>query len=1742
MIPSEIESETDVHDSNMSETLSVTSESDSSFNNGAAEITRKLNKFRSIKLVKLPSIRFKSPNYMKTTTSSTAKKDTFQKLARSLSRRSSFKPPRSLTRLPSTKLRRPFVRKSSGGSDPRKKMNKSRSIKLRNRSSVVLSHDPENDQFQARTSSVRPLRVLKKMSSLRINSSSMKKTDRNIERATCSSTLKGSKFPNRLELQSGGNESHGISTIKVCPYTYCSLHGHSHSTLPPLKRFVSMRRRVLRTQTSGKLERQSSLKAKRSSNVKKGIRGRKMSGYGDAAVPETSNASKVRSPTRKMAGPRIREEIFARDGKGTSCSDSDIEDVLGELSDNLRYTQEYPQQSEIPEAETDSMTSSYEEISVNGEVHHEVNEETSCTLNLADGRGDLESITLEENTSAGEASRSIDSTVSSVPICEQLEESAACEEKNGDYFPKTDSESDCNTRADYKRKMEEQKHMGLWHLIYKHMASGNAVEDKEEVEDADTSPGTQKSGSSDFSGSSRGLDVDNNHEQGSHIQLYQQNAIKLVKEAFDTILSEIPDQSPDDQSSDSGSSQNKEFSEKNHDGEETSMPNSFHSRKEGMTPEPEKTMLVTDTTNGVEVDKTQSEIGSKSKQETPRKWSYLKKMIVLNRFVKALDKAKKFNPRKPQFLPIPSDPEAEKVHLRHQSLEEKKKSEEWMLDYALQQVISTLAPSQKRKVALLVQAFESVSPGPSSNLDDSSQATQDESCIGLSNQKSFGKGEETYFGITLHKTSLPNKRSDENLHHTNGSCTEEQAPDCFSKLKELNSESSFSSEALSLQVTDADSKKAFGVIDLDENNHNSIVKDHQSDPINCCLVQDVPKLADGENTSNGVFENGEVSESVRDLHLEFNDQKDVADTSNDVFSDRQFSVWEVRNLGLGFSDQHDIANTPNVVLANREVSASGAGDLQFSEIPTAETDNSTSSHDEISLSGEVNHEVDEEKSSTLNLADGGGDLESITCEVSRSIDNTISSISICEQLEAESAACEENIGDYSPETDFESDHSTHLDKKQEVEEQKHMGLWRLIYKHMESGITAVVDVQTSATETDKEEVEDADTCTRTRELGSSDFSGIDHGLDIDNNHEQGSHIQLYQRNAIKLVKEAFDKILSEIPDQPPDDQSSDTGSRWSKEFAEKNHDMEGSSNLTSFNSRKEGMAQEPEKNMLNTAVADGPEEEKTHSEKGSKSKQETPRNWSYLKKMIVLNRFVKALDKAKKFNPRKPRFLPIPSDPEAEKVHLRHQSLEEKKKSEEWMLDYALQQVISTLAPSQKRKVALLVQAFESVGPSPTSNLDAPSQDVADTSNDVFADREVSASKVHDLDLGFDDQHDIANREVSASEVHDLDLGLNDQYDVLASGQISESEVQDQHEVANTTNDVLANGVHDSKIRGLGLGFNDQHDVTNTLNDVGVNGEISTSEVLDLDLGFNKQELPSNYQNNRKGEQSGDAQDSSANGDVNSLVSVTELVEKSSKVTNGETVLRNKFLQLVTPESPHEESKASSTELTHEKQGNMGLWHLIYKHMVSGTTTLLDEAERMNNTDDHQVAGSQKVNFQQIEAIRMVEQAIDEIPLPDFQDDSPDDHSIRSPEQEQIKKSPFRVSVSTEADPKERSLNSGGTATEDGDNNAFRVENNTQQKTRKSWSNLKKMILLRRFVTALEKVKTFNPREPRLLPLDSEKESEKVLLKHQDMEDRKNGDEWMLDYALQQVVTKLTPARKRKVQLLVEAFETVIPT
>jgi hypothetical protein len=87
-----------------------------------------------------------------------------------------------------------------------------------------------------------------------------------------------------------------------------------------------------------------------------------------------------------------------------------------------------------------------------------------------------------------------------------------------------------------------------------------------------------------------------------------------------------------------------------------------------------------------------------------------------------------------------------------------------------------------------------------------------------------------------------------------------------------------------------------------------------------------------------------------------------------------------------------------------------------------------------------------------------------------------------------------------------------------------------------------------------------------------------------------------------------------------------------------------------------------------------------------------------------------------------------------------------------------------------------------------------------------------------------------------------------------------------------------------------------------------------------------------------------------------------------------------------------------------------------------------------------------------------------------------------------------------------------------------------------------KLIISRRRRTPEEEyMRGFNPRAPNFLPLELDPDAEKVDLRHQMVDNRKNAEEWMIDYALRRAVTNLAPARKKKVELLVQAFETVLP-
>nr|XP_034921655.1 uncharacterized protein LOC118054260 isoform X2 [Populus alba] len=152
-------------------------------------------------------------------------------------------------------------------------------------------------------------------------------------------------------------------------------------------------------------------------------------------------------------------------------------------------------------------------------------------------------------------------------------------------------------------------------------------------------------------------------------------------------------------------------------------------------------------------------------------------------------------------------------------------------------------------------------------------------------------------------------------------------------------------------------------------------------------------------------------------------------------------------------------------------------------------------------------------------------------------------------------------------------------------------------------------------------------------------------------------------------------------------------------------------------------------------------------------------------------------------------------------------------------------------------------------------------------------------------------------------------------------------------------------------------------------------------------------------------------------------------------------------------------------------------------------------------------------------------------------------HEINSTGDDTGEAEKMEVEVCNESDTAETFLSANNGATSTGSKRPFvYTRGNPNQELQYTCNNRKWTIGEKKPIKDLEEEREFNPREPNFLPVVSDPEAEKVDLKHQMMDDRKNSEEWMLDYALRQAVTKLAPARKRKVALLVEAFEKVLPT
>ncbi|CAF2094775.1 unnamed protein product [Brassica rapa] len=342
------------------------------------------------------------------------------------------------------------------------------------------------------------------------------------QRATCSSTLKDSKFPDYLMLHDDDEAVSGTSVLKVCPYTYCSLNGHLHKQYPPLKSFISSRRRSLKSQ--------------------------------------------------KKASKEEVVEMYVEEKK-----ESIEADVVTQISEALSEG--------APRSETDS-----------------------------DGYTDMEETFVADSVKEMQETHEAD-----------------------DYY----SEGEHGTES--------------------------IQSDSEEslVDDSVKETSCQVNDDSDSEEMVRVL-------EGYH---------DLEETLLDDSMKEIQENSEADES-----------------GEETLNDNKAEDQKEELQDQTEETTKVP-------YNRTPKPCNQEESDAT-MSWTITKG----NKPVEETEDLKEFNPREPNYLPLVPDADAEKVDLKHQDIDERRNSEDWMFDYALQRAVTKLSSARKKKVALLVEAFETVKP------------------------------------------------------------------------------------------------------------------------------------------------------------------------------------------------------------------------------------------------------------------------------------------------------------------------------------------------------------------------------------------------------------------------------------------------------------------------------------------------------------------------------------------------------------------------------------------------------------------------------------------------------------------------------------------------------------------------------------------------------------------------------------------------------------------------------------------------------------------------------------------------------------------------------------------------------------------------------------------------------------------------------------------------------------------------
>ncbi|GAB2249471.1 hypothetical protein Droror1_Dr00012830 [Drosera rotundifolia] len=1717
----------------------------------------------------------------------------------------------------------------------------------RGQASVSKSEDTQpngNAEESARYSSekwsMKPPKFLAKLPSLSSKRSTIKKRidTKNVDRATCSSTLKSSKMSEHLELKSGGCESDGISAIHVCPYSYCSLNGHYHAPLPPLSAFILAKRHSMRTKKNIDVKNEEEFSV------------------------ESGPSSKT---TSTGSSEEWLEEFNAASSKGYTVREPGFDE--GMVAD-----------SEIELNETDHRG------------------------------GDLGFSSLTYS----EATMEKDETTSSQILLETPTEN-------------------CNLRdsacAETNILFDDRKYTKMWHLIYHHVVLkrglteteqdngeiGEEIKSKANIVIAGNDIGTSNSSTEiDDEAGKKNPDIEFERLELDRLKAF---TIKLVQDAVDDILS--IQESPSPQQS---------FTTLDHDTVKGNV-------KERDPTAQDLTKQVDNmcTVNKVEVESREKKLPKETAENSYRK---MKELIASMRFITGMEKPRKIGTHRRGYLFGETNTEAEAVHLKRTDTDERKNLEEWMLTYALRKVIAKLGPAEQRRVALLVEPFETVAPEPKGinacrpmrtkstdkaptaiieheegrnflgydSAKDDVATRPDSNDIAFDGNSPKENGVQVdyeamisssgkhlsdnrlklniSFNLHTHKQGSPtgcivrgpsgmmkdkdkmesepkfevlqqdnqtkHPEQDEANINTKGTILSKQNYTSLWHLIYLHALSGTSTEARSkLQevktVGDQDSDgsifsegdtEAHGEffdseverrIELTQSNTIQLVKDalegilqsesslskNQSQLAPTRLYQKSPDEKQGtDDTSNASIATASANDSHQEeqervgLPLEVDNESFLANITTPIEENKNASPaaakpqskalqgfskirkailcnkfiramektqkfhWEKRRVlptEPGFeaesvSLRHCLINQRKnseewmLDYALQQAIAKLDPDKQrrvaliaraFEAVNPDVGETSKGVHatgatvaDSDSSDGKVNGKQEQK--------DGIHDLDLMH---EGNLKNPESMIQydparvMKGKDETESEPMSEALQQKSQTNHLQQNLTNINTKGTRLSKQNHTSLWHLIYLHAQSGTSTEAGSPSQEVKTVGEGENDGIT-----------FSKGDTNANEEAFNSEVESIELTQSDTIQLVKEALEGILLG-QSSSAEKQSCIAATSVHLKFPDENKGTDETSDVpivtTLANVSHQEEKDRVDKESLSRDITTPSEENKNASQETARPETKAQQGFTKMRKAILCNKFIRAMEKTQ-VSWQKQRVLPIEPGFEAENVSLRRCLVSQRMNSEEWMLDCALQQAIAKLDPDKQRRVALIARTFEKVNPDLAGTRTGVRATKATAADSDSSENNVNGKKkqmhgIRYLDLKQDGnpvpcimKNPVTRDQVEACVVREPYLHVND------SEKVDKRPGNDVSENTATLRPNDGEEPTSTKVKIL------QADQLQYLQ----RGRVDKVQVGIVAKGYARQL--------NQPEDCSEASDVSAQPENIICDDVSSKSDEINCCVSAKTEDKEDAHNASAVEKDCQDQNADiRSDIITETGKYSRMWRLIYQHarsiipekletQIQGSEIevhpILDDAEQeperssgdssqsSSEADcetDHEIPSSgssdRDIQQQKQDAIMVVQEAVEQILV--IQEQACNDQL---------------TSNMTNSNNEARSCTSdrNGVAALRGEKDMpTQGSDNGGESSSTTYSKLSQVILVKRFIKAMEKLRKLNRWRARHISPESQRESEHVRLKQHALSERKSCEDWMLDYALQEVIGKLAPIQRKRVAMLVEAFETVSP-